>query len=225
MDELTRKSLFGLARFQALLALMIFLPAGTIDFWRGWVIWAMIFAGNVGITSYLLKYDRALFERRMKVGPSAEREPTQKLVVILIMVGSCATVILSALDHRFAWSIVPSGFVIVGDALLALGYAIIFLVLRENSFASSTIEVVSGQKIIATGPYAVVRHPMYAGAILAFIGIPIALSSWWSLLATGFAIGAVAWRLLEEERFLLRELPGYAAYAERIRWRLLPGAW
>jgi protein-S-isoprenylcysteine O-methyltransferase Ste14 len=225
MDDLTRKSLFGLAKFQALLAIMIFLPAGTIAYWQGWAVWALTFCGNVSVTLYMLRYDRALFERRMKAGPSAEREPSQKLIIVLIMFGSCAMVILSGLDHRFAWSSVPLGLMIGGDALVALGYAIIFRVLRENTYASSTIEVASGQEIVETGPYALVRHPMYAGAILAFIGTPLALASWWGELATAFASGVIVWRLLDEERLLHRELQGYADYVERIKWRLLRGAW
>jgi protein-S-isoprenylcysteine O-methyltransferase Ste14 len=225
MDELTRKSLFDIARAQASLAIMIFLPAGTIAYWQGWVIWTLIFFGNVALTLYLLRYDGALFERRRKAGPWAEREPRQKLIVLFILFGSCAILILSGLDRRFAWSTVSLGVVIAGDALFAMGYAIIFLVLRENSFASSTIEVVSGQKIVETGPYGLVRHPMYAGAILALIGMPLALASWWGLSATAFTTGVVVWRLLDEERFLRRELQGYAAYVERVRWRLLPGAW
>jgi protein-S-isoprenylcysteine O-methyltransferase Ste14 len=133
--------------------------------------------------------------------------------------------VVPALDHRFAWSRVPIHFVVAGDLLVAAGFVIVFLVFRENSFASAAIEVGAGQKVIETGPYGLVRHPMYAGALVLLAGIPLALGSFWGLLALVPFTGVIAWRLLDEEAFLSRELPGYEAYRGRVRHRLVPGVW
>jgi protein-S-isoprenylcysteine O-methyltransferase Ste14 len=130
-----------------------------------------------------------------------------------------------ALDHRFSWSRVPLAVVVAGDVLVGVGFLIVFLVFRENSFASAVVEVSAAQKVIDTGPYARVRHPMYAGALVLLAGIPLALGSLFGLLVlVPFAAILVA-RLLDEERFLVRELPGYAAYRQKTRYRLIPYVW
>ncbi len=141
----------------------------------------------------------------------------------LASIGFLGSLVVPALDHRFLWSNVPLYAVIAGDLLTALWFCIMFLVLRENSFASGTIEVSEGQKVISTGPYAFVRHPMYAGGLLLFIGTPLALGSYWGLLAFPSVLPALIWRLLDEEKFLAENLPGYVEYCAKVRWRLLPG--
>jgi protein-S-isoprenylcysteine O-methyltransferase Ste14 len=130
------------------------------------------------------------------------------------------------LDHRFRWSPgVPAFLSLFGDALAVLGVVVYFLVIKENRYAASTIEVVEGQTVVSTGPYAIVRHPMYSGAILVLLGAPLALGSWWGLLFAPLFIAWFAWRLLDEERFLRLNLPGYDAYMRAVRYRLVPHVW
>ena len=140
---------------------------------------AVFFGAAVLITVYLMKKDPALLKRRMSGGPMAEREPTQRLIMLFASVGFVSLLVVSGFDHRFAWSAVPVYAVWVGDVLTAVGFYFTFLVYRENTFTSATIEVAEDQKVISSGPYAIVRHPMYASASLYLIGMPMALSSWW----------------------------------------------
>jgi protein-S-isoprenylcysteine O-methyltransferase Ste14 len=225
MDNLTKKALLGLLRLQVRLAVMVFVPAWSLTFWQGWAYWLVFFAATLAITLYFLRHDPALIERRMKVGPAAEREASQKLIQAIVGTLACAIIIVSALDHGFGWSSVSPAAVIFGDALVALGFVVVFLVFRENSFASATIEVSAGQKVVATGPYAVARHPMYAGGFLIIFGTPIALGSWWGLVPAALMAAATIWRLLDEESYLDRNLAGYADYQRKVRWRLLPWVW
>jgi protein-S-isoprenylcysteine O-methyltransferase Ste14 len=139
------------------------------------------------------------------------------------MFGFIAFLVFPVLDHRFGWSPVPAYVSIIGDGMIALGYLFIFFVLRENSYAASTIQVADDQKVISTGLYALVRHPMYAGALLLLVGIPLALDSWYGLFGILVIVPALIWRLLDEERFLTKNLPGYAEYTSHVRWRLIPG--
>ncbi len=138
-------------------------------------------------------------------------------------IGFGALLVVPALDHRYGWSTMSAGVAILGDVMILAGYAIIFLVFKENSFASARIEVAADQRVISTGPYALVRHPMYAGALLYLVGMPLALGSWWGLIAFAAFTLVLTWRLLDEERFLARSLPGYADYCAKVRWRLVPG--
>jgi protein-S-isoprenylcysteine O-methyltransferase Ste14 len=133
--------------------------------------------------------------------------------------------VLSAIDHRFSWSVVPLFLVVAGDVLVALGLLIVFWVFKENSFASATIEVGMEQTLVSTGPYALVRHPMYFGAFIMLTGVPLALGSWWGLLTVIPIMVIIVWRLLNEEIFLEKELPGYSAYRKKVRYRLLPLIW
>jgi protein-S-isoprenylcysteine O-methyltransferase Ste14 len=139
--------------------------------------------------------------------------------------GFIAMLVIPALDFRFKWSEVPVAGVLLGDVLLVLGFVFTGRVYRENTYTSATIEVVQGQRVISTGPYAVVRHPMYASALLYLIGTPFALGSYWGLLAAVFLLPFLVWRLLDEEQMLTRELPGYVEYQARVRYRLIPRVW
>jgi len=139
--------------------------------------------------------------------------------------GFIGLLIIPALDNRFGWSHMPPAVALVGDGLLALGWLAIFFVFKENSFTSATIELAPDQKVISTGPYALVRHPMYAGGLVMLAGIPIALGSWWGLLALVATMPALVWRLLDEEKFLARNLRGYVEYQEKVRYRLIPHVW
>jgi protein-S-isoprenylcysteine O-methyltransferase Ste14 len=155
----------------------------------------------------------------------AEKQRRQKVIQGLASMSFLSTVVVPALDHRFGWSHAPLLFVAMGDALVLLGFLFVFFVFRENTFTSSVIEVAAEQRVIDSGPYAVVRHPMYAGALVLVAGIPMALGSVIGLATFPPFVAVIVWRLLDEELFLVRHLPGYAAYRQRTRWRLVPHVW
>jgi protein-S-isoprenylcysteine O-methyltransferase Ste14 len=161
----------------------------------------------------------------LKAGPQYEREWSQKIIVSLILLAFFALVVLPALDYRFAWSRVAPPVSILGDAVILLSFLFIFWVIRVNSFAASNIQVEQDQRVIDRGPYSYVRHPMYAGAIWLFVGMPLALGSWWSLGLIVPFMPVLLWRLLDEERILRRDLPGYTEYTRRVRFRLVPFVW
>jgi protein-S-isoprenylcysteine O-methyltransferase Ste14 len=161
----------------------------------------------------------------MNVGPAAEKEKLQKIIVSFAFLGFIALLVVPAFDHRLGWSSVPSYVSLIGVVLIAIGFVLFFFVLKENTYSASTIEVAEGQKVVSTGLYAVVRHPMYAGVLPLLIGTPLALGSWWGLLGDLVFIPALIWRLLDEEKFLKRNLPGYTEYTGKVRYRLLPYLW
>jgi protein-S-isoprenylcysteine O-methyltransferase Ste14 len=176
-------------------------------------------------TLYLLRRDPALLERRMSGGPTAEKRPAQRLIMLGTSLGFIALLVVPALDHRFGWSAVPFEAVVVGDVLVAVGFALIVRVYRENTFSSATIEVAENQTVISTGPYAIVRHPMYASGSLYLFGTPLALGSYWGLVPIAAMMPFLIWRLLDEERLLAKDLAGYAEYQKRVRHRLVPFVW
>lgn len=226
MRALLLRTVGGFLALFAVVALAVFLAAGTLYYWQGWLLLGVFFGGAGVITFWLWGHDRALLERRVKAGPGAEAsDPVQNAVQGLASLAFLATLIVPALDHRFGWSRVPPQISVLGAALVALGYFIVFLVFRENSFTAATIQVTADQKVIDTGPYALVRHPMYAGALVMFVGIPLALGSWWGLLAAASIAPILAWRLAREEAFLATHLAGYGLYRARVRSRLAPGLW
>lgn len=206
MDPLYRQAIvrgvFGLIFF----AVVIFWPAGTFDYWQGWLFLGTFVASTLGFTVYMAIYDRPLLERRMKAGPQHEREWSQKIIVSLIYFTFLACLVL-------------------GNVVILLFFWFIFWVTRVNSFAASTIRVEKDQRVIDTGPYASVRHPMYAGAIWLFVGMPLALGSWWPIGLIVLVMPVLVWRLLDEERILQRDLPGYSEYMRRVRFRLVPFVW
>jgi protein-S-isoprenylcysteine O-methyltransferase Ste14 len=225
MRNLEAKAWLALAVLTVVMALLLFVPAGTVHYWQAWVYLA-IFAGVSALTTLdLIRKDPALLERRMRGGPTAEKQPTQKVIMLGMSIGFIALLVVPALDHRFGWSAVPLGEVVAGDLLVALGFYLIFLVYRENTFTSATIEVAESQKVISTGPYARVRHPMYASAILYLLGTPLALGSYWGLVPVVAMMPFLVWRLLAEERFLARNLAGYTDYQKRVHHRLVPFVW
>lgn len=149
----------------------------------------------------------------------------QKLVQSVASLAFLGVFVLGALDRRAGWSRVPALLNILGDGLVALGLFAVFRVFRSNSFASATIEVTAAQPVIASGPYAVVRHPMYAGALLMMLGVPLALGSYWAFCGVALLTAAIVWRLIHEEKYLVTQLPGYDAYRQRVTHRLMPGIW
>ena len=225
MNDLNRRAFGGLLRMALFLAVLVFLPAWTVNYWQGWICLALFLACATGITLDLIQHDPKLLERRMSAGAGAEKEKSQKIIQTLAAMAFGATFVVPALDHRFAWSVVPIYAMIAGDALIVLGFLFVFWVFRVNSFTSGIIEVAAEQRVISTGPYGLVRHPMYFGALIMLLGVPIALGSWWGVLTLIPMTVILILRLVDEEIFLARSLPGYAEYRQKIKYRLVPFAW
>jgi len=207
------------------MAAVLFTLAGTLHYWQAWAFLAVYFTSSMAIILYLLRNDSKLLERRLGGGPLAEKQTSQKIIKFLTSLGFIGVILVSACDHRFAWSRLPASVALAGDALVALGWLAIFFVFKENSFASATIELAPDHKVISTGPYALVRHPMYAGSFVMLLGSAIALGSWNGVLVIAALIPVRVWRIIGEEKFLARHLPGYAAYQEKVRYRLIPLVW
>ena len=198
---------------------VIFLAAGTLHYWQGWTLLGV--GAACGLLSYsLLRRDPSLLERRLKV---REGEPAQRMIASLMYLVMGAMVVASAIDHRFGWSADIPLLAVAGDVIVAAGFYLYFLVFRENSYAGSTIEVMEGQEVISTGPYGIVRHPLYVALLITLVGMPLGLGSYWGLMLVFPMAALIAWRLLDEERYLLENLPGYSEYQSKIRWRLMPG--
>ena len=225
MDNLARKTVLGFTQLIGALGILLFAPAWTLDYWQAWLYWFVFAASSALITAYLWKKDPKLLSRRIDAGPGAESEKSQKLIQLLACFVFLAAMILPSLDHRFSWSAVPLSAVLAGDVLTALGFFIVFLVFKENTFTAATIVVTPGQKVVSTGPYALIRHPMYSGALVLLFGTPLALGSWWGLLMFMPMLFTIAWRARDEERFLFKNLSGYKEYCQIVRYRLVPFAW
>jgi len=219
------KGLVSLVALIIVMAALVFVPAGTLDYWQAWLFLACYFLASLVVSAWLIRNDPALLERRMRAGPFAEGEPSQKVIMAITSIGFIALLVVPGLDHRFGWSRMPGAVAVLGDVLLLAGWLGILQVFRTNTYAAATIQIASGQSVISTGPYAVVRHPMYAAALLMLLGIPISLGSWWGALVLAALLPALAWRLIDEERVLVRDLSGYTDYRRRVRWRLIPGLW
>jgi protein-S-isoprenylcysteine O-methyltransferase Ste14 len=225
MNNLNARAWTALAVLSAVMGLLLFVPAGSVRYWHAWVYLAIFTGASALVTLDLMRRDTALLERRLRGGPLAEKRPAQKRIMVFTLFGFLALLVVPALDYRFGWSAVPLASVIAGNALVAIGFFVIFLVYRENSFTAATIQLAEGQKVISTGPYAIVRHPMYAGGTLYLIGTPLALGSYWGLAAVAAMLPILIWRLLDEERFLAADLPGYPQYQRQVRYRLVPFVW
>ena len=182
MRSLYLKAFGGLAVLFLIMASLLFVAAGTLHYWQAWLFLAVYFLASLAITLYLINNNRALLARRMSGGPFAEKEPAQRIIMALVSIGFVGLILLPAIDHRFDWSHLSIPAILAGDALVLLGWLGIFFVFRENSFASATIESAEDQRVISTGLYAWVRHPMYATSLLMLLGIPVALGSWWGVL-------------------------------------------
>jgi protein-S-isoprenylcysteine O-methyltransferase Ste14 len=224
-EQLDRKIVFGFGLFGPCLALALFLSAGSLGFWQAWVFLA-VWTISVGlITAYLVKYDQKLLASRVQAGSVAETQKVQQVIQSVASLFFIGLFIVPGLDFRFHWSVVPPVISLVSDGFVFLGFFIVFLVFKENTYTSATIEVSDEQKVITGGPYSVVRHPMYAGAILLLLFAPLALGSWVTIPFPLPLILVVAVRLLEEEKFLAANLNGYEAYRQKVRYRLVPFVW
>jgi protein-S-isoprenylcysteine O-methyltransferase Ste14 len=215
----------GLVFLLAVVAAVLFLSAGTTNYWQAWSFLAVFGACIAAITLYLAAKDRALLERRTKAGPVAEQQRKQKIIQSFASIAFLGLFLIPGLGRRFGWSDLPLAIVILGDALVAVGLFIVFVTFRENSFTSAVIAVDAQQRVVRSGPYGVVRHPMYAGSLLMLVGVPLGLGSPWGLIALLPMFVVIVLRLIDEERFLTAHLTGYAAYRTRVPSRLVPGVW
>jgi protein-S-isoprenylcysteine O-methyltransferase Ste14 len=225
MGSLRKKAFGGLAILLLVMASLLFTAAGTLDYWQAWTFLAAYFVMSLAITLYLMKEDPELLARRISGGPFAEKEPAQKIIMSIASLGFIGLLVMPAIDHRLHWSQMSAYAALGGDLLVLMGWLGIFFVFRENSFSSATIEMAAEQRVISTGPYAWVRHPMYATALILLLGIPVALGSWWGVLIVIAILPVLIWRLVDEEGFLVRNLAGYADHRERVPYRLVPLIW
>jgi protein-S-isoprenylcysteine O-methyltransferase Ste14 len=211
----------GLAAF----GLILFLPAGTFHYWQAWVFLA-VFALATWIPSvYLMRTNPAALERRMRAGPLAETRTLQRIVITVVFISFPAMFVVSALDHRFGWSPVPATVSLVGDVLVAIGLGIAMLVVIQNGYAAANITVEAEQKVVSTGLYGLVRHPMYTGNVILMIGVPLALGSYWGLVFLIPGLIVLVLRIGDEEQLLRQELNGYREYAQQVHYRLVPYVW
>jgi protein-S-isoprenylcysteine O-methyltransferase Ste14 len=205
-----------------LIGLALFLSAGTIQYWQAWVYLVVGAVSSVPLTLYIVN-DPILLENRAKAGPAAEQRPTQKIILLVTGLPGIATFAVPGLDHRFGWSSVPPWLSVAGGFLILLSMWMVYRVFRENSFGSATVEIAKDQKVISTGPYAIVRNPMYSSAAVYFIGMSLTLGSYWGLIPAILTTLGLVWRLFDEEKFLAENLPGYRQYCAKVRWHLIPG--
>lgn len=205
-----------------LLALALFIPAGTLNYWEAWLYLAVLFGPVLVFGAYLARNEPELLERRLR---TRETELRQRWIIRLALVGFVVAVLLPGFDHRFGWSDIPTWVVLLADLMILVGYGLFVYVLLSNHYASRVVEVEAGQPVITTGPYAVVRHPMYVAVLVMWLLMPVALGSWWAVLPMLVIIPVLVLRIQNEEEVLLRELPGYREYTAQVRYRLLPGLW
>ncbi|HEX3044077.1 MAG TPA: isoprenylcysteine carboxylmethyltransferase family protein [Bacillota bacterium] len=225
MGNLIVRTILGFAFMMLVLTLALFVSAGSLRFWQAQLYLLDFALCTILITTYLIKNDQELLAGRVKAGPVAETQRAQQIIQSLASLFFIGLFIIPGLDFRFDWSNVPPVLSLIADGFVALGFYIVYLVFRENSYTRATIEVSAGQKVITTGPYSIVRHPMYVGASVLLIFTPIALGSWVAVLFAIPIIMVIAVRLLDEERFLLANLNGYEEYRRKVRYRLIPFIW
>jgi protein-S-isoprenylcysteine O-methyltransferase Ste14 len=225
MNNLFLKSMAGLTFLLIFLGCVLFASAGTINYWQAWLYLAMFGLSTLFVTLYLMKFDQKLLASRVAAGPGAETEKAQKVIESLASLFFLLIYIVAGLDNRFHWSSVPTVLSVIGAAFGALGFYIVFLVFKENSYTSAVIEVAQDQKVISTGPYGIVRHPMYMGAGLLMLFTPLALGSWVALPFPILLLVSIAFRALEEEKFLATNLNGYEAYRQKVHYRMIPYIW
>ena len=202
--------------------LLLFLPAGSFQYWQAWIYSMAILIPLLTTLLYLAKYDPALLKRRMR---TIEKEDKQKKIIRLFRLPYILGYLIPGLDYRFHWSEVPLALVVISNIIVLLGYFWVFLVFRENTYTSRIVEVEKGQTVITTGPYSFIRHPMYLGTSVMFVFTPLALGSWWALPIFMFLPVVLIIRMLDEERLLKKELPGYKEYCLKTRYRLIPYIW
>jgi protein-S-isoprenylcysteine O-methyltransferase Ste14 len=219
--QATISSVIGFVAF----LLMVFLPAGTFDYWRGWAFIAVFAAATLIPSVYLAVKNPEALRRRMQAGPGAETRALQKIVIAVAFLSMAAMIVLSALDFRFGWSTVPVAVSVVGLVLVGAGLTIAMLVTIQNGYAAANVKVEDGQQLSSTGWYGFVRHPMYFGNVILMIGTPLALGSYWGLLIVIAGLAVLALRITDEEALLTDQLAGYREYMQKVHYRLVPYVW
>jgi protein-S-isoprenylcysteine O-methyltransferase Ste14 len=204
------------------LAAAFFLPAGSLNYWQAWAYLAVLFIPFCFALVYLVRNHPDLLERRMRYH---EREKEQQLIVKLSIFTFALAYILPGLDYRFGWSQVPVWLVWVSLAVVLASYFFVVSVFRTNQYASRIVEVEQEQTVISSGPYALVRHPMYFGTVIMYVFSPLALGSYWSIIPALFIFPVLIFRLLNEEKVLERDLKGYREYEAKVKYHLFPGIW
>ncbi|MEN6436804.1 MAG: isoprenylcysteine carboxylmethyltransferase family protein [Anaerolineaceae bacterium] len=202
--------------------IVLFLPAGTLAYWQAWMYLLFILIPAGFVLFYFYKNSPEFLERRMNF---KERRQTQKRIVRIGDFIILLAFILPGFDQRWGWSHVPVGVAIAAEAGVLLGYLLIVRVFLENRYTSRVVEVADEQKVISSGPYAVVRHPMYSGTVLFYLLSPLALGSYWAMIPAALIIPVLVLRIKDEELLLHRELPGYSQYTQKVRYRLIPRIW
>jgi protein-S-isoprenylcysteine O-methyltransferase Ste14 len=222
MSDIKKQILARLGLAPLFFGLIFFLPAGSLKFWEAWVYMGILLLPMFFTVLYFLRKDPELLERRMRM---KEKEKGQNLLVYGANLFFIAGFLLPGFDFRYQWSLIPFYLVLAADVIVLAGYLLFFLVMKENSYLSRTVEVDEGQKLITTGPYAVVRHPMYSSVVLLFFFAPIALGSWWALIPFIPLPLILMLRIRSEEKVLERDLAGYKDYRRKVRFRLIPLVW
>ncbi len=208
--------------YPVVICVFLFLPAGSFRFWEGWIYSVTLFIPMAITMFYLMKNDPELLERRLRF---KEKEEKQKIIVRLFRLPFILCFIIPGFDYRFGWSDVSPVLVVIANILVFLGYYLVFLVFRENSYTSRIVEVEDGQKVISTGPYSIIRHPMYLGMSIMYLFTPLAMGSWWAIIVFILVPVVLFFRIFDEERILLKDLPGYKEYCQKTRYRLIPYIW
>jgi protein-S-isoprenylcysteine O-methyltransferase Ste14 len=219
--QVTASTIFSLA----LIGVALFWPAGTFDYWQAWVFFGIFVGLSVIYTVYMELKNPAALRRRLNAGPQHESRPVQKIVIVGVTLAFYALLVVSALDHRFGWSDVPTALVFVGNVLTWAGLGIAMVVIVQNNYAAANITVEADQAVVSTGLYGLVRHPMYFGVLIMLIGVPLALGSYWGLALVPIDAVLFATRIFDEEKALTNALTGYREYTEKVQSRLVPGVW
>lgn len=205
-----------------MVALLIFLPAGTLHYLNGWLFLGLLFAPML-IAGFVMYFKNPAFlARRLD---AKEKQATQKGVLAFSGLMFVAGFVVAGLDYRFGWSYVPKAVLVVASVLFLLAYLLYAEVMRENAYLSRTIKVEEGQTVVDTGLYGIVRHPMYMATLLLFLAMPVILGSWYALIIFAAYPAIIIVRLKDEEELLTRELPGYAEYKQKVKYRILPFIW
>ncbi len=225
MNEIQKKTYSSIVAMVVYLWILLFVPAWSLNFWQAWV-FLIVFVCPIFVTSvYFLQKSPMFMKTRLRVGPWAEKETSQKIIQTFSAIFFFSLLVVSGLDHRFYWSSVPPLLTVFGDIIILIGFWIVFLTFQTNSFASAIIERQQTQQVVATGIYSKIRHPMYLGASCIVGAMPCALGSWWAGIGV-FGMGIfLVLRVLQEEAYLSQNLPGYRMYCKKVQYRLIPYVW
>ncbi len=222
LKSLIKKIIIRFSLVPIVLVLFILIPAGTINYWQVYFYITILVVPMIFVLFYFLRNDPMFLERRTR---AKEKEKEQIIIQIVFFFIFLSGFVIPGFDKRFGWSDVPIYLVIIADIVILLGYLLIFFVFKQNSYASRVVEVEKNQKVISTGLYGFVRHPMYTGVIIMYMPTPIALGSYWGLIPMTTIPLAIVFRILNEEKVLCNNLPGYKDYCQKTKYRLIPYLW